>query len=83
VHYCCGLTLAGSSARHSSLSLCSGVRERTRKVKVQELMSCNKGRLIDKEKIMHENKTKQGIHSILPIIRQMFSHFQYSPAHNM
>jgi len=56
------------------------MEQRIRRVKVRKLMGCNKGSVIGKGKATHTSKAKQGIHSLLPISRQVFSHLQESRA---
>jgi len=50
--------------------------ERIRKVKVRKLVGWDKESLIGKVKTVHANKAKQGIHSPLPLGRQVFSRLQ-------
>ena len=50
--------------------------ERTGRVKVRELVGWDKDSLIDTAEIVHESKANQGVHSLLPIGRQLFSHLQ-------
>jgi len=52
--------------------------ERIGRVKVRKLMGSDKGRLIGKAKAVGASKAKQGIHSLLPISRWVFSHLQQS-----
>ena len=56
----------------------SGVGERTGRVKVRKLVGWETS--INKAKAAHASKAKQGIHSLLPISRQVFSHLQESRA---
>lgn len=59
------------------------VRERIRRVKARKFVGWDKDSLIWKAKPMHPGWAKQGIHSVLPIGRQVFSHLQQSrvPSH--
>ena len=54
--------------------------ERIGRVKVRKLMGWDKDSLIGKAKATHTSKAKQGIHSLLPVGRQVFSHLQESRA---
>lgn len=79
---CHGLTPAGNEAP-SNCSLIPHNRMRgeeiwIRRVKVR--MGFNKDSLIDKGKAIHTRRAKQRIHSPLPMVRQVFSHFQESRA---
>jgi len=54
--------------------------ERIRRIKVRKLVGSDKDSLISKAKDAHACKAKQGIHSLLPVSRQGFSHLQESRA---
>lgn len=49
-----------------------------KKVEVRKLVDSDKDALIHKGKAACTSQAKQGIHSLLPIVMQMFSHFQES-----
>jgi len=55
-----------------------GWGERIRRVKVRKCVGRDEGNLVGKVKTVCTGKAKQGIHSLLPISRQVFSHFQES-----
>ena len=57
-----------------------GMGERLGRVKVRKLVAWGKDNLICKAKAAHASKAKQGVHSPLPIGRQVFSHLQESRA---
>jgi len=79
--YCHGLTPVDTeAARSCSLTLSSGTGETIRRVKVRKLVGWDKGSLIGKAKAMCTSKAKQGIHSLLPVSTQVFSHLQESRA---
>lgn len=50
------------------------IREKIGKIKDRKLMGSVKGTLIGKAKAAHRSKSKQGIKSLLPTCRQVFSH---------
>lgn len=50
---------------------------------VRKLMGWGKGGLISKAKAVDANKTKQGVHSLFPVGRQMFSHLRTAGLHHM
>jgi len=54
--------------------------ERIGRAKVRQLVGRDKDSLISKAKAVHASKAKSGIHSLLPIGRQVFSHLQESRA---
>jgi len=54
--------------------------ERIGRVKVRKLMGRDKDSLKGKEKDTHTSNGKQGIHSLLPVGRQVFRHLQESRA---
>ena len=54
--------------------------ERIRRVKVRKLVGWENDSFIGKAKAAHTSKANQGIHSLLPIGRQVFSHLQESKA---
>ena len=54
--------------------------ERIRRVKVRKLVGWDKDSLTGKAKAVHTRKAKQGICSLLPIVRQVCSHLQESRA---
>jgi len=58
----------------------SGKGERFGRVKVRKLTGSDKDSLTRKAKATHATKAKQGIHSLLPISRQGFSHLWESRA---
>ena len=60
-----------------------GMGERIGRVKVRKLVGWDKDSFIGKAKATHTSKANQGIHSPLPMGRQVFSHLQESraPAH--
>ena len=79
VSMCCGLIPVGSWAPHSRLfTPLSGMGERIRRVKVRRVVGWDKDGLIGKVKAVHAGKAKQGIHSLRPTGRQVFSHLQES-----
>ena len=53
---------------------------RVGRAKARKLMGWDKDSLIGKAKAKHASKANQGIHSLLPISRQVFSHLQQSRA---
>ena len=57
--------------------------ERIRRVKIRKLVGWDKDSLVGKAKAARTSKAKQGIHSPLPIGRQVFSHLQegWAPLH--
>ena len=57
-----------------------GMGERIRRVKVGKLVSWDTDILTGKAKAVCASKAKQGIHSLLPIDGQVFSHLQESRA---
>jgi len=57
-----------------------GTGERIGRVKERKLMGYYNHSLIGKARAIHATKTKQAIHLLLPISRQVFSHFQESRA---
>lgn len=78
---CCGL--AQQAAKHHTAThslLPGGIEERIRKV--QELMGWRKDILWSKAKATYTSKAKQEINSLLPIGRQVFSHFHEGRAHH-
>ena len=68
------------SLAHPPISPLSGIGERTGRVKVQKLMGWEKDSWKGKAKAAYSNKAKQGIHSLLPSGRQLFSDLQESRA---
>jgi len=56
------------------------MRETIRRVKVRKVVGWDKNNLIGKAKAVHTSKVKPGIHSLLFISRQVFSHGQESRA---
>jgi len=78
LNYHCGLTLASNKAPHSHLLSCpwwdGGENGKNKSEKTHGLS------LVGKAKDACENKAKQGIHSLLPIGRRVFSHLQESRA---
>ena len=75
---CHSLNLAGNWTPHPSPSVgWGGQLEKKKKVK---LMGWDENSLIGKAKAAHASKAKQGIHSLLPMDRQVFSHLQESRA---
>jgi len=57
-----------------------GMSERIRRAKARKLVDWDNGSLIGKANTAHTSKAKQGIHSSLPIGRQVFSHLYESTA---
>lgn len=77
---CCLLTLVDSSAPHSCFLTPKWDREKIRRVKMRNLVGWDKDSLLDKAKVAHVSKASQGLHPLLPICRQVFSHVQESRA---
>jgi len=50
------------------------------RVKVRKLVGWDKYSLVNKAKAAHTSKAKSGIHSLLPISKQVFNHVQESRA---
>lgn len=84
-----GLTPVGWWAPCScSLALlppCNRTEERIGRVKVWKLIGWDKDVSAGKAKVVYESKAKQGVPSLLLIVRQVFSHFQdiRAPTHAM
>ena len=78
---CCSLTPVGSSAPSNCTFLQSAHLGRIRMIKVQELLGWNKDRLLGEANATHSHKEEPGIHLLLPISRQIFSHLQESRDH--
>lgn len=78
---CCRLTPAGSSAPLSCLlSPLHWDGEDNWKVESTKLMACCKCSLTGKAKATRSSKANQGINSLLPKDKQVFSHLQESRA---
>lgn len=78
----CGLTPARNHSPHSHLlthTYLGGMGDRIR-VEVRKLVGWYKDSSIGKARAVHTSKVKQGIHSLLPIHSQVFSHLQQSRA---
>ena len=56
--------------------------ERVGRIKVWKIIGWDKNSLIGKVKVVHTSKAKQGIHSLLPIGRQVFSHLRKAGLHH-
>lgn len=70
----CGLTPTKYHADTHSPT--NRVQERIEGIKAGKFVSWHKDSFIEKAKVVHVNKTKQGINSLLHMGRQVFSHLQ-------
>lgn len=83
-NFCHGLTPGNDQIPHSPLltpstpSSPSRTGEKIRSVKAGKLMDWYKGSLVGKIKTLQAKKTNQGINSLLPMSRQVFSRPQES-----
>ena len=78
---CCGLTLLANKPHAAARSLPpSGTGDRIGRVKLRKHLGRDEGSLTGKAKAMCTSKAKQGIHSLLPMGRLVFSHLRESRA---